>query len=150
MLETVYIVVGWALQVILITYFALRKWRAALAFRVGWAVYALGVPLALYTVGMALAGGRWYLWIGGLLYALWSLLGRSVDIGRPLQWYEPICPYPFNGYVALFLAYEMFFWWPLNGIWRPGWIIFAALFALATTLNVTSRTSPVARAVRST
>jgi hypothetical protein len=88
---------------------------------------------------MILAGQPWYLWVGGLVYALWSLLGKEVDTGRPLQWYEPICPYPFNGYVALFLIYEMFFWWPLNAIWRPGWAIFAALFALATYLNVTSR-----------
>jgi hypothetical protein len=148
-LETVYVVVALALQAILIAYFALRRWRAPFAFRIGRAIYALGVPLAVYAVVMALAGRPWYLWMGGLLYALWALLGKTVDTGRPLQWHEPICPRPFNGYILLYLAYEMFFWWPLGDLWRPGWVLFAVLFALATYLNVISRKAPEAELVPS-
>jgi hypothetical protein len=149
MLDTVYVVVALALQAILIIYFALRRWRAAFAFRIGRAIYALGVPLAVYAVVMVFVGQPWYLWVGGLLYALWALLGSKVDTGRPLLWHEPICPRPFNGYVLLYLVYQMFFWWPLGGIWRPGWYIFAALFVLATYLNVISRKAPEAGPVLS-
>jgi hypothetical protein len=149
MLDTIYVVVVLALQAILIIYFALRRWRAPFAFRIGRAIYALGVPLAVGAVVMALAGRPWYLWVGGLVYALWGLLGNKVDVGRPLQWHEPICPFPFNGYVLLFLVYEMFFGWSLGSLWKPGWAIFAPLFVLAAALNLISRAAPEAEFVPS-
>jgi hypothetical protein len=147
MSDTVYVVVVLALQAILIIYFALRRWRAAFAFRIGRAIYALAVPLAVYSVVLAFTGRTWYLWLGGLLFGLWALLGSRVDTGRPLQWHEPICELPFNGYVLLYLVYQMFFWWSLGGLWEPGRVIFAVLFVLATTLNVISRQAPEAEAI---
>lgn len=149
MLDTVHVVVTLALQAILIGYFALRRWRAPFAFRIGRAIYALGIPLAVYSVVMAVVGQPWYLWLPGLLYALWALLGNSVDTGRPLQWHEPICPRPFNGYMVLYLAYQMFFWWSLGDIWTPGRYVFAVLFVLATYLNVISRKAPEAEFIPS-
>jgi hypothetical protein len=147
--DTVYVVVVLALQAILIAYFALRRWRPAFAFRIGRAIYALGVPLALGAALMAFTGQPWYLWVGGLVYVLWGLLGNRVDVGRPLQWHEPICPFPFNGYVLLYLVYQGFFGWSLLSLWKPGWAIFAALFVLATTLNLASRVAPEAEFVPS-
>jgi hypothetical protein len=147
MSDAVYVGVVLALQAILIVYFALRRWRAPFAYRIGRAIYALGVPLAAYSVVMVFAGRPWYLWVGGLVYALWGLLGNKVDVGRPLQWYEPICPMPFNGYVVLYLVYQGFFLWSSITLWKPGWAIFAVLFLLATALNLVSRVAPEAEFV---
>ncbi len=145
MLDTVYVVVVLALQAILIIYFALRRWRAPFAFRIGWVIYALAIPLAIYAVVTVFIGQKiWHLWVGGLLFGLWALLGNTVDTGRPLKWYEPICDLPFNLYVLLYLAYQIVFWWPLSDLWKPGWYIFGALFGLATYLNVISRKAPEA------
>lgn len=149
MLDTIHVAVVLSLQVILIVYFALRRWRAPFAFRIGRGIYALGVPLAVYAVALLVVGQPWYHWVSGLLYGLWALLGNQVDVGRPLKWYEPICPRPFNGYVVLYLAYQVFFWWSLGGTWKPGWYAFAVLFVLATYLNVISRQAPEAEFVPS-
>jgi hypothetical protein len=54
--DTVYVGMVLALQAILIAYFALRRWRPAFAFRIGRAIYALGVPLALGAALMAFTG----------------------------------------------------------------------------------------------
>jgi hypothetical protein len=48
-------------QVVLVIYFALRKWHVAGAMQVGWVVYGLAIPAAALSVMLVKARKPWHL-----------------------------------------------------------------------------------------
>ena len=49
-LEILFVVTAFLFQIILITHFALRKWRFEMAIRYGWVVYLLSIPAATVSI----------------------------------------------------------------------------------------------------
>lgn len=137
-LETLFVISAFLFQVILIIHFALRKWRFALAMRYGWIVYLLGLPAAVLSLFILLAGKSWYLWLSGFIYLVWAIYGYSVEFVRGIQWRSPINWSVLGPYLILYLATMMFYWWPLALIYKPLWYIYAVLFVISTILNVAS------------
>ena len=125
-------------QVVLVIYFALRKWHVPGASPVGWLVYGLGIPAVALSVMLVKARKPWYLWTGGFLFGAWAAFGVVVDLIHPVAWRSPMLPSIFMPYVLLYTASQMFYWWPLLRVHRVSWCIFAALYSLSTFLNVTS------------
>ena len=126
------------IQLVLVAFFALRKWRFDAAMQWGWAVYALAVPAVLVSVVLLIDGRSWFLWLAGFLYAAWAFFGYVVDIAHPTAWRSPIVWSVLIPYVLLYLAAQMFYWWPLAAIYRPLWFAYGALFMASTLLNLTS------------
>lgn len=142
-LETVFVVTAFLFQAILIAHFALRKWRFTLAARYGWLVYALSIPAAVVSLLLLWGGKPWTLWLGGFLYLVWAAFGYVVEFVREIRWRNPP-RWPILGpYVALYLATNMFYWWPLGLLYRPLWYYSALLFVVSTVLNATSHKGPV-------
>jgi hypothetical protein len=144
-LDTLFAVTAFLFQIVLIVFFALRKWRFGLAMRYGPIVYALSIPAAFMSVLFLLDGKPWYLWLGGFIYPIWAIFGYAVEYIKEIEWrtsrrWSIIVPYVF-----LYLATVMFYWWPLGLIRRPLWYIYAVLFIVSTILNVTSHKRPTAQ-----
>lgn len=137
-LDTLFIVFAFLFQIALILHFAVRRLAFDTAMRFGPLVYALGLPALLLSVAQIAAGQPWYLWLAGLLCAAWALFGYYVEYVRRIEWRDPIHWPVFAPYVTLYLAAIMFYWWPLATFSRPLWFVYAALFVVATILNVTS------------
>jgi hypothetical protein len=134
-----FVVWAFAFQLTLIAHFALRKWAfERYTYRFGWIVYALGVPAALISLILLARGQPWAFWAGGFLYLVWAAFGGWIEYVRQIKWRNP--PYwPVLGpYVLLYLATNMFYWWPLGLIGRPLWYAYAVLFCISTGLNVWS------------
>lgn len=129
---------AFAIQAVLIVFFALRLWAYDTALEVGWIVYAAAVPALVISALLARSRLPWHFWIGGPLFAIWALFGFYVDIVKPIAWRSPILPSVFVPYVVLYLAAQMFYWWPLARIRRPLWFAYAVVFAISTTLNLAS------------
>lgn len=144
-LDTLFIVFGFLLQLVLIVHFAARRRAFDAAMRYGLLVYALAIPALALSVAQFDAGKPWYLWPAGFLYAGWALFGYTVEYVRRIEWREPIVWPIFVPYVALYLATVMFYWWPLARLDRPLWFVYGGLFVLATILNVTSHRRPADR-----
>ena len=90
------------------------------------------------SVVLLLGGKPWLFWLGGFLYLAWAIVGYTVDYVREIHWRTPIL-WPVAGpYLLLYLATIMFYWWPLGLLSRPLWYVYAVLFAISTTLNLTS------------
>jgi len=133
--------VTWAFlfQAVLIVHFSLRRWafdRYILKF--GWIVYAMSIPAIVVSLFLLLGDKTWSLWMGGFIYLVWAVYGYSVEYVKRIQWRNPIRWPIFGPYVFLYLATIMFYWWPLGLISRPLWYVYAVLFIISTTLNVTS------------
>jgi hypothetical protein len=144
-LETLFVVTAFVFQIVLVMHYSLRKWRFHVAMRYGWIVYALSVPAAAVSSVLLLGGVAWWLWLGGFLYLVWAAYGYTVDYVKQIEWRVPI-RWPVAGpYLSLYLATEMFFWWPLWQVHRALWYVQAALYVLATVLNLTSHRRPVER-----
>jgi hypothetical protein len=141
-LEVLFVATALLFQIVLIVHFALRKWRFEAAMRYGLIVYALSVPAAVVSVLLMLGGKTWSLWLGGFVYIVWAIYGYAVEYVKGIQWRNPIRWPVFGPYVFLYLATVMFYWWPLGLISRPLWYVYAALFIVSTTLNVTSHKRP--------
>lgn len=137
-LETLFVVTALLFHLVLITHFALRKWRFSTMARYGWLTYALGVPAAIVSAILLLGGKTWWMWLGGFLYFVWAIYGYVIDYVKQIQWRVPI-RWPTAGpYLFLYLATVMFYWWPVASVYRPMWYVFAALFIISTVLNLTS------------
>ena len=136
--DRLFVYTSFFIQIVLLAYFALRKWRFDTALQFGWIVYALAIPAVVVTVVLLINGKPWPLWLAGFLYAAWAILGYIVDIAQPIAWRSPILWPVFLPYVLLYLASLMFYWWPLANIQRPLWFVYAGLFVVSTILNVTS------------
>jgi hypothetical protein len=126
-------------QVILIVHFALRKWLfASYVMKYGWIVYVLAIPAVVISFILWHAGKTWALWLGGALYLVWALFGYLIEYVKKVEWRAATRWPVFGPYVLLYLATVMFYWWPLGLISKPLWFVYAALFVIATVLNVTS------------
>lgn len=125
-----------ASQAILLAYFAGRTWLAPAAERFGWIAYAfgaLGAPVGLWLVS---DGASWRLYAGPLLFAAWSAFGAWADLGIKVEWRRPVRWSVLGPYVTLYLAAQMFLWWPMWDYWRPGWVVYLLLFVANTGLNL--------------
>ncbi|MCE5206848.1 MAG: hypothetical protein LLG42_00895 [Chloroflexi bacterium] len=137
-LDTLFVVTAFLFQIILIIHFALRKWRFELALRYGVFVYWLSLAAVAVSIQILAGGKPWSFWIGGFIYLVWAVFGYAVEYKLDIQWRNPIrWPY-FAPYVLLYLAVEMFYWWPLALIWKPLWYGYAVLFIISTILNISS------------
>lgn len=141
-LDTLFVVMAFLFQIALIIHFTLRRWAFNTALRYGPLVYALALPAAALSLAQINAGKPWYLWLAGLLYAAWAAFGYYVEYVRHIQWRSPIYWPIFVPYVALYLATVMFYWWPVGILSRPLWYVYAALFVVATVLNISSHHRP--------
>jgi len=138
-LDLLFVVWAFALQIVLIIHFALRKrFIDSYTRRYGWLVYALSLPAAVISIILLLGGKTWSFWLGGFLFLLFALYGYRIDYVRQIPWRKPLLPRIMFPYVTLYLATVMFYWWPLGLLGRPLWIAYAALFVIATVLNLTS------------
>lgn len=136
--DKLFVSTAFSLQIVLLVFFALRKWKFDTAMQLGWIVYALAVPAALVSVVLLIGGKPWHLWLAGFLYAAWAILGTVVDIARPVEWRSPILWPVLVPYVLLYLSSLSFYWWPLGSIRRPLWFVYAVLFVISTVLNLSS------------
>lgn len=125
-----------ASQAILLAYFAGRTWRWPAAQRFGWMAYAfgaLGAPVGLWLI---VDGASWRLYAGPLMIAVWAAFGAWADLGARAEWRRPVRWSILGPYVALYLAAQMFLWWPLWDLWRAGWVVYLVLFIANTVLNI--------------
>lgn len=141
--DLLYVVTGLFLQAVLVAHFALRKWAFAVAMRYGVAVYALAFPVLVITIVLIAAGKPWYQWTAGILFVSWAVVAYVVDVvwrvdWRPVGWRGPIRAGALVPYLALYLAHQMFFWWPLLRYGRGLWLAYTVLYVVSTVLNVTS------------
>ena len=136
--DRLYVFTSFAIQLVLLVYFALRKWNFEAAMGVGWVVYALGIPAIIISVILYLGHKPWYLWAAGVLFAAWAVVGYLVDMHYQIPWRYPIRWSVLIPYISLYLSSIMFYWWPLGRIQRPLWVLYAALFFMSTYFNVTS------------
>jgi hypothetical protein len=136
--DKLFISIAFAIQTILLAYFALRKWNFDLAMQWGWVVYALAAPAVIVSLALLAGHKPWSLWLAGFLYVAWAAFGYAVDIAHPIAWRTPIYLPVFIPYVLLYMACQMFYWFPLANIRKPLWYIYALLFVTSTILNVTS------------
>ncbi|HNT79011.1 MAG TPA: hypothetical protein PKH77_28740 [Anaerolineae bacterium] len=136
--ETLFVTTAFLFQLVLIAYFALRRWRFAAAIRYGPSVYALSLAAFAVSLRLLLGGKSWSLWLGGFLYLVWAIFGYTVEYVKKIEWRTPIRWPIFGPYVFMYLATVMFYWFPLALVHKPLWYIYAALFVVSTFLNVTS------------
>lgn len=141
MLDILFTAWAFFFQIVLTLYFALRKWRFETAVRYGSFVYALGLPAAMVSFVLLVGGKPIALWLGGFLAFAWSLLGYYADYVKSIPWRSPIYWPIFVPYVTLFLAMNMFYWWPLALLARLFWFAYTPLFILSMWLNVSSHKS---------
>lgn len=133
---TIFALFGIASQAILLVFFASRRWSPAIAERCGWVAYAFGVLGVAAGAWLIAAGAPWRLFAGPLLFAVWSAFGAWADLLHRVQWRRPIRWSIFGPYLTLYLAAQMFLWWPLWTYWRLGWAVYLVLFIANTTLNM--------------
>ena len=132
-----------ASQALLIAYFASRRWARGFADRWGWIAYAFGVVGLPVGAWLAVAGSSWRLFVGPLLFAAWAAYGAWVDVVRRIDWRpmtgsvrRPVNWTVLGPYVTLYLAAQMFLWWPMWDYWRQGWVVYLVLFVANTALNL--------------
>lgn len=146
-----------ASQALLIAYFASRRWARGFADRWGWIAYTFGVAGLPVGAWLAVTGASWRLFAGPLLFAAWATYGAWVDLFRRIDWRpmsdslrRPIRWNVLGPYITLYLAAQMFLWWPMWDYWRPGWLVYLLLFVANTGLNLAghfrARARPGARA----
>lgn len=136
--DRLFIITAFSLQAILLVYFIWRKFNFEAALSWGWLVYALALPAVGVSAVLLAAGKSWYFWLGGFLFALWAIFGYIVDIRQVIPWRNPIHPPVFFPYITMYLAAQMFYWWPLGRLARPYWYLYALLFVAASYFNLTS------------
>lgn len=138
-LDRLFIVWAFTFQIVLIIHFALReRFFESYTLRFGWIVYALCIPALVISVILWRGGKSWYFWLGGLLFVLFAAFGYWADYVQPIPWRSPPYLAILIPYVFLYLATVMFYWWPLARLSRPLWYLYAALFVVATILNIIS------------
>lgn len=149
---TAFAVFALASQAILLLYFAGRRWRLAAAEKYGWVAYAFGGLGAALGIWLLFVGASWRLFAGPLLFATWATYGAWVDLLRRVEWRWPIHWNVFGPYLTLYLAAQMFLWWPLWNVWRMGWVVYLVLFVANTALNMSthfgSRAKPMNHAAQ--
>jgi hypothetical protein len=138
-LDTLFVVWSFTVQIILIVHFALRKWGPAEYLeKFAWLVYALAIPAVVISAVLLRGGKDWGLWLGGFIFLVFAAYGYWIEYIQKIKWRTPINWRVGGPYVTLYLATVMFYWWPVGGISRPLWYVYAVLFLVATYLNITS------------
>jgi len=140
-LDGLFVVCAFIFQIVLVNFFALRKWHFELALRLGPFVYALGVPAAVVSILLLLNGKPW-LSVAGFVYLAWGIFGFVVEYVRKIQWRNPVRWVIYIPYVFLFLTTAMFYWWPLAYYGKSLWYGYAMLFLASSLLNATSHGRP--------
>jgi hypothetical protein len=136
--DRLFVITSFAIQIVLLVHFVLRKYDFPAAMKYGWIVYALAIPAVIVSIVLISGHKPWYLWVAGFLYAAWALFGYLVDLQLHLQWRSPAVWSILIPYVLLYLASIMFYWWPLGRIDRGLWLAYTGLFALSTYFNFAS------------
>jgi len=137
--DTLFTVWAFAVQIILIIHFAVRKqFFQSYTIKFGWIVYALCIPAVVISIILLLGGKSWSFWLGGFLFLIYAVFGYYIDYVKQIPCREPMDLSIMFPYVTLYLSTVMFYWWPLALISRPLWFVYAALFIISTILNVTS------------
>ena len=136
--ERLFVYTAFSIQLLLLLYFAFRKWRFDMALRVGWIVYALAIPALVVSILLLRGGMPWSLWLGGFLFSLWAAYGLYIDLLRALPWRHPIVWPVFIPYIFLYLGSLMFYWFPLGNLRRELWFMYAVLFLISSFFNITS------------
>ena len=138
-LDMLFVVWAFAVQILLIIHFALRKrYFKEYTLRCGWLVYALCIPALIISVILWSGGKSWSFWLGGILFVLFAVYGYRIDYVKKMAWRKPLVLSVMFPYVSLYLSTVMFYWWPLALLSRPLWFVYAGLFVIATILNITS------------
>ena len=137
-LELLYAITAILFQIMLIAYFAFRKWRFETAISYGAIVYGLSIPAFIVSIVLLLGNLNWDFWLGGFIYLVWAIFGYVVEYGKKIEWRSPIRWPIFGPYITLYLGTVMFYWWPLANINKSLWYVAAILFVIGTILNVTS------------
>ena len=128
---------GLASQAVLLVFFAARRWRRPLADRFGWMAYGFGILGGAVGVALIVSGAPWRLWCGPLIFAAWAVYGAWADLWRRVEWRQrPVDWRVLGPYLTLYLAGQMFLWWPLWDYRRAGWIVYLVLFVANTALNL--------------
>ena len=144
---------GIASQAILLAFFASRRWHRTLADRYGWMAYAFGALGLVVAAWLIVVGAPWRLFAGPLLFAVWACYGSWVDLFRKIQWRPTAATITrrqvewsvLGPYITLYLAAQMFLWWPLWDYWRTGWAVYLVLFVANTVLNIAGHFGPPSR-----
>jgi hypothetical protein len=128
---------GLASQLLLVAFFAARRWAPPRADVIGRVAYTFAATGLAVGVWLALDGQSYRLFTGPILLAAWAALGATVDVVRPRPWRGPPIEWRVMGpYVGLYFFSQMFLWWPLWELARGAWLAFGILFAVNTALNL--------------
>lgn len=137
--DILFIVWAFLFQVILIIHFSIRKkYFESYTQRFGWLVYALSIPAVLISILLIINEKSWSFWLGGFLFLIFAIFGYWVEYVKKINWRTPIQWPIFIPYIILYLVTIMFYWWSLALLYRPLWYVYAALFIIATYLNIRS------------
>ena len=141
-------------QVILVAFFASWRWYRAVAERFGWIAYGFGALGLVVGIWLAVDGASWRLFAGPILFAVWAGYGAWIDLFRRIEWRPTAASVGrrlsvrwgvLGPYITLYLAAQMFLWWPLWDYWRPGWAVYLVLFVANTALNIAGHFGPASR-----
>lgn len=133
-----FIAFGFAVEILLVAFFAAHLWRPAREGWLGGVAYGMGLLALVLAVAFIADGQPWYLALAFVLYAAWAALGSVVDIFRPIPWREPARLSILVPYAVLLTLALLAFWIPLWSVDRALWLAFGALYAVHTTLNLAS------------
>jgi hypothetical protein len=137
--EKLYVVWVFLFQILLITHFAIRKWAFPITQRYGWLFYTLGIPALIISIVILLRRGYWGFWVGGMIQFIWSIYGYYIEfIVKMTTWRNPLRWEIAGPYVFMYLATNMFYWWPIMNINKIYWFIYTVLFLICTYFNITS------------
>jgi hypothetical protein len=139
---TIFATFALASQAILLAFFASRRWFPAVAGRFGLVAYAFGILGVVAGAWLVKSGAPWQVYAGPFIYAVWAAFGAWADLFRRVEWRRPIRWSVFGPYLTLYLAAQMFLWWPLWTYWRPGWFVYLVLFIANTGLNLQGHFGP--------
>ena len=142
MLQTGFVILAFVIQVMLVVDFAARNWKPSIEEKLGWLVYAMGLPASILGVLFLLNDQPWYYWTATLLFILWAAFGYVVDIVLGVKWRSPAKWSIFIPYVILFISSLLAFCVPLWFIRPVLWIVYALLYATHTVLNMYSHFQP--------
>jgi hypothetical protein len=138
-LDELFVIWAFLLQIVFIIHFAVRKpFFESYTMKFGWIVYALCIPAAVISIILLRGGKSWSFWLGGFLFVAFAIFGYWVDYVAQIQFRNPLRLSVLIPYIFLYLATVMFYWWPVGLLSHLLWFVYAALFVIATALNITS------------
>ena len=138
-LKTLFVIWAFFFQVLLIVHFALRKWAFdRYTYQFGWIVYAMSVPAVVVSLILLLNGQSWAFWTGGFIYLVWAAFGFWIEFIQKVEWRNPFRWLVGGPYLVLYLATNMFYWWPVSRVSKPLVYVYAVLYAISMALNLWS------------